>query len=70
MALTATIHNFDVELADVDRGVYETLAVRVARHPSEKEELLDLLGGQYPELALAFSLHEAEAQSAYEQEFE
>ena len=40
MALTATIHNFDVELADVDRGVYESLALRVARHPSETEEYL------------------------------
>ena len=40
MALTATIHNFDVTLADVDRGVYETLALRVARHPSETEEYL------------------------------
>jgi uncharacterized protein YaeQ len=35
MALTATIHNFDIELADSDRGVYESLALRVARHPSE-----------------------------------
>jgi len=40
MALTATIYNFDVELADTDRHVYETLAVRVARHPSESEEYL------------------------------
>lgn len=40
MALTATIHNFDIELSDVDRGVYESLAVRVARHPSETEEYL------------------------------
>jgi uncharacterized protein YaeQ len=40
VALTATIHNFDIELADVDRGVYETLALRVARHPSETEEYL------------------------------
>lgn len=40
MTLTATIHNFDIELADVDRGVYETLALRVARHPSETEEYL------------------------------
>ena len=40
MALTATIHNFDIQLADVDRGVYETLALRVARHPSETEEYL------------------------------
>ena len=40
MALTATIYNFDIALADVDRGVYETLALRVARHPSESEDYL------------------------------
>ncbi|MFN8065851.1 MAG: YaeQ family protein [Vicinamibacterales bacterium] len=40
MALTATIYNFDIDLADNDRGVYETLALRVARHPSESEEYL------------------------------
>jgi uncharacterized protein YaeQ len=40
MALTATIHNFDIQLSDVDRGVYETLALRVACHPSETEEYL------------------------------
>ena len=38
MALTATIYNFDVELADTDRHVYESLALRIARHPSESEE--------------------------------
>jgi uncharacterized protein YaeQ len=40
MALQATIYNFDIELADNDRGVYESLALRVARHPSESEEYL------------------------------
>jgi uncharacterized protein YaeQ len=40
MALTATIYNFDIELADVDRGVYETLALTVAQHPSESLEYL------------------------------
>jgi uncharacterized protein YaeQ len=40
MALTATIYNFDVELADSDRHVYESLALRLARHPSESEEYL------------------------------
>jgi uncharacterized protein YaeQ len=40
MALTATIYNFDIELADTDRHVYESLTVRVARHPSESEEYL------------------------------
>jgi uncharacterized protein YaeQ len=40
VALTATIHTVDIQLSDVDRGVYETLALRVARHPSETEEYL------------------------------
>ena len=40
MALTATIYNFDVELADADRQIYESLALRAARHPSESEEYL------------------------------
>jgi uncharacterized protein YaeQ len=40
VALTATIHNFEIELADSDRGVYESLTLRVARHPSESEEYL------------------------------
>lgn len=35
MAIGATLHTFDVQLADVDRGVYEDLSLRVARHPSE-----------------------------------
>ncbi len=40
VAQTATLYNFDIDLADTDRGKYETLAVRVARHPSESEEYL------------------------------
>jgi uncharacterized protein YaeQ len=40
MALNATIYNFDVELADSDRAVYESLALRLARHPSESDEYL------------------------------
>jgi uncharacterized protein YaeQ len=40
VALTATIYNFDVELADTDRHVYESVSVRMARHPSESEEYL------------------------------
>ena len=40
MALSATVYNFDVALADTDRGVYETLALRVALHPSETMEFL------------------------------
>jgi uncharacterized protein YaeQ len=40
VALNSTIHTFDIDLSDVDRGVYEALALRVARHPSESEEYL------------------------------
>lgn len=35
MALSATIYRIELELADVGRGVYESLELRVARHPSE-----------------------------------
>jgi uncharacterized protein YaeQ len=40
VALGATVYTFDIDLADNDRGRYETLALRVARHPSESEEYL------------------------------
>jgi uncharacterized protein YaeQ len=40
VAIAATIYNVDIELADSDRRVYESLALRVARHPSESEEYL------------------------------
>ena len=40
MALTATIYNFDIELNDSDRQVYESLSLRVAQHPSESDEFL------------------------------
>ena len=40
MALGATIHIFDIALADSDRGVYESLELRVARHPSEAADYL------------------------------
>jgi uncharacterized protein YaeQ len=40
MALGATIYTFDIDIADVDRGVYETLNLRVAQHPSESPDYL------------------------------
>ena len=40
MALGATLYNFSIQLADVERGVYESLALKVACHPSETEEYL------------------------------
>lgn len=38
MALTATVYSVDVSLSNVDRGVYEQLSIKAARHPSESEE--------------------------------
>ena len=40
MALSSTIFVVDVDLADADRNVYETLSLRLARHPSESDEFL------------------------------
>lgn len=40
MALGATMYVFQVRLADADRGIYETLTIRAARHPSETAEYL------------------------------
>ena len=40
MATGATIHTFAVQLADMDRGVYEDLTLRVARHPSETDAFM------------------------------
>lgn len=37
MAIGATIHTFEIQLADVDRGVYDEISLRVARHPSETD---------------------------------
>ncbi|MCK2035491.1 YaeQ family protein [Microbacterium sp. SSW1-49] len=37
MAIGSTIHTFDVQLADMDRGVYDDFSLRVARHPSETD---------------------------------
>ena len=38
MALGDTIYVFDIELANSDSDVYQTLSLRVARHPSETAE--------------------------------
>jgi uncharacterized protein YaeQ len=40
VALNATVYHIEIDVADADRHVYETLALRVARHPSESEEYL------------------------------
>jgi len=38
MALSATVLNFTVEVVDIDRNVYDTLAFRLAQHPSENAQ--------------------------------
>ena len=40
MALSSNVFVFEIDLADSDRGVYESLSLRVARHPSESDEFL------------------------------
>jgi uncharacterized protein YaeQ len=38
MALGDTVYVFEIELANSDNGVYESLTLRIARHPSETAE--------------------------------
>lgn len=40
VATGATVYNVDIDLADADRQVYESISLRVARHPSESAEYL------------------------------
>ena len=40
MAETATVYHLTIELADIDRGLYETFSLRLARHPSESAAYL------------------------------
>jgi uncharacterized protein YaeQ len=40
MAQPSTIYRANIQLSDIDRGLYESLQVTVAQHPSETEERL------------------------------
>jgi hypothetical protein len=40
MAQPSTVRRFEIQLSDSDRGVYESLDLRVAQHPSESERYL------------------------------
>lgn len=40
MAQSSTVYALTIDLSNVDRGVYQTLDLRVARHPSETAEYL------------------------------
>lgn len=38
MALKATIYKVQMQLADMDRNIYDDISVTIARHPSESDE--------------------------------
>src|SRR5436190_19613162 len=40
VALTSTIYSVSIDLSDVDRGVYQAIALRLALHPSETMEYM------------------------------
>lgn len=40
MALGSVVFNFEIQLSDVDRGVYEALSIKAAQHPSESDAYL------------------------------
>jgi uncharacterized protein YaeQ len=40
VALTATVYRLQIQLSDVDRGVYQALDLRMAQHPSETARYL------------------------------
>lgn len=54
MALKATIFKAELQIADMDRGHYQTHALTIARHPSETDERMMAR-------LLAFALHADEA---------
>ena len=53
MALGATVYKAVLDLSDLDRNLYGTFPLTVARHPSETEERLMLR-------ILAFAMHAGE----------
>lgn len=40
MAQPSTLYRFHISLSDIDRGVYESLDLRIAKHPSEIDHFL------------------------------
>lgn len=54
MALKSTIYKAELQIADIDRGYYQTHAFTIARHPSETDERMMIR-------LLAFALHASEA---------
>lgn len=65
MALPSTVFRVHIQLADIDRGVYEAIQTTVAQHPSETEErliarLLAMAIFHEPELAFTKGLSAAD----------
>ncbi len=54
MALKSTIFRAEVQIADMDRGYYQTHSITLARHPSETDERMMMR-------LLAFILHASDA---------
>ncbi|MFT4571269.1 MAG: hypothetical protein ACI8TX_001714 [Hyphomicrobiaceae bacterium] len=54
MALKSTIFKIDLEIADMDRGYYESHPLTVARHPSESDDRMMMRI-----LAFALNAHES-----------
>lgn len=50
MAIKSTIYKAELQIADIDRGYYQTHALTIARHPSETDERMMVR-------ILAFALH-------------
>jgi len=54
MALKATIHKAELQIADIDRNYYHDHALTIARHPSETDERMMMR-------LLAYALHAGDA---------
>ncbi|MEQ1862928.1 MAG: YaeQ family protein [Chthoniobacteraceae bacterium] len=79
MAIKATIYKAELQLSDIDRGVYGDYPITIARHPSETDErlLIRLLAfalsvpedGDHGPLEFAKDLWEADAPSLWQKDF-
>ncbi len=79
MALKATIYKADLQLSDIDRGIYGDYPLTIARHPSETDErlMVRLLAfalsvpadGDHGPLEFAKDLWDADEPSLWQRDF-
>jgi uncharacterized protein YaeQ len=79
MAAKATIHKAEIQLSDIDRGVYGDYPITIARHPSETDErmLIRLLAfalnvpadDEHGPLEFAKDMWEADAPGLWQKDF-